>query len=202
MILLGLTGNLASGKSEVLKTFKKKGAITFDADKIVHKYYAKKGGLVYGKIKASFPQVLRNKTICRKKLANIVFSDKRKLAILEEIIHPFVEKDLAKWANQAKSKKGIYVAEIPLLFEKKLEHYFDKTILVLTKRDKLISRIVNKHSFSKIQAKKRLSLYISTRAKIKTADFLIHNNLGLKELNKEVGLLWKKLKQNQNKKAQ
>jgi len=202
MMVLGLTGNLASGKSTVLKAFKKKGVITFDADERVHNYYAKKGGLVYEGIKASFPQVLSNKTICRKKLANIVFSDKRKLAILEGIIHPFIEKDLAKWVNQAKKKKGLCIAEVPLLFEKNLEHYFDKTILVLTKRDVLISRIVNKYKFSKIQAKKRLSLYISTRDKMKRANFLIHNNLGLKELNKEVGLLWKKLKQNQNKKVQ
>jgi len=197
MAIFGLTGNLASGKSTVLKLLKNKGAFVFDADKKIHQYYRQRKGIVYKKIAAAFPAVLQKGVICRKKLANIVFTDKKKLKTLEGIVHPVVIKDMLTWVRAARGKKKTYIAEVPLLFEKKLAHYFDGVILILAKREILIKRIIKKYRFSKKEALDRLSLYLPMRKKIKGSDFIINNSSDFKSLNKEVDLLWKNLKQNQ-----
>lgn len=195
MSILGLTGNLASGKSTVLKLLRKKGALTFDADKRIHHYYKQKRGPVYKKIAVMFPQVIKGGQIQRKKLADIVFSDKAALKKLEAIIHPLIIKDMLRWEAKRKDKRRVYIAEVPLLFEKKLAHYFKAIILVITKRQILIPRIIKKYHLSKNQVLKRLSLYTPLKEKIKRADFVINNNSGFKKLEKEVDLLWKKLKE-------
>lgn len=193
--ILGLTGNLASGKSTVLKLLRKKGALIFDADKRIHRYYKQKRGPVYKKIAVMFPQVIKGGQIQRKKLADIVFSDKSALKKLEAIIHPLIIKDMLRWEAKRKDKRRVYIAEVPLLFEKKLDHYFKAIILVITKRQILIPRIIKKYHLSKNQVLKRLSLYTPLKEKIKRADFVINNNSGFKKLEKEVDLLWKKLKE-------
>ena len=195
MAVFGLTGNLASGKSTVLKLLKEKGAVVFDADKKIHQYYKDRRCFIYKKIAAFFPQALQKGVISRKKLGGIVFADRKKLATVERIVHPIIITDILKWVRLARGKKRIYVAEVPLLFEKKLISYFDGVILVLAKQDILIKRIVEKYNLSKAGAKNRLSLYIPIREKMKDADFIINNSLSLKVLKKEVDLLWKKLNQ-------
>lgn len=195
MAVFGLTGNLASGKTEVLKLLAKKGAIIFNADACVHEYYKDKNGSVYELVVKKFPRSIEKGNICRKKLGRIVFFDKNKLAALEKIVHPKVIKDLLIWIKKEKIKKGVYIAEIALLFEKKLQKYFDATILVKVKRDILIKRIIKKYKFSKSETRTRLSLYKPVREKIKGSDYIIENNKGFSSLKKEVDLLWKKIKQ-------
>ncbi len=195
MPVLGLTGSLASGKSTVLRLLAKKGARTFDADKRVHYYYKQNGGAVYRKIAKTFPRAIEKGRLCREKLARIVFSNKSALSKLESIIHPVVIKDMGQWKLAAGDKRKIYVAEVPLLFEKRLKSYFDAVILVNVARKVLIRRIMKKYGLSKAVALKRLSLYMPVREKIKKADFVIDNSVSLKRLKKEVDLLWKKVKQ-------
>jgi dephospho-CoA kinase len=197
MSIFGLTGNLGCGKSTVLKLLRKKGAHVFDADKRIHQYYRQTKGPVYKKIAKAFPESLYRGAISRKRLGGIVFSDKKKLRNLERIVHPVVIKDMIKWASQAKSKEKICVAEVPLLFEKKLKRYFNGVILVVVKRDVLIKRIIKKYKFSKKEVLNRLSLYVPIKKKAKYSDFIINNSSDLKKLKKEVDLLWKNLKQNQ-----
>lgn len=194
MAVFGVTGNLASGKSTLVKLFKKKGAVIFDADKQVKRYYKDKNSRVYRLVSAVFPQAVKNNSLSCKELAEIVFSDRKKLYRLEKIIHPFVIKDLKRWVVKAKDKEGIFIAEVPLLFEKKLDNFFDGIILVFVKRDILLKRIREKLNLSVRGAQKRLALFKPIKEKIKGADFVIDNNKGIKEFNKEAGLLWDKLK--------
>ncbi len=197
MPVLGLTGNLATGKSTVLKLLKRKGAKVFDADEKIHSYYRNKRGPVYEKIRAVFPECLRGGLVSRKKLGSIVFSNNGKLKKLEKIVHPIVTEDLSKWLKQGKSNKNkIYIAEVPLLFEKRLTRYFDRIILIVVKKEVLINRIIKKYGLSKSKALNRLSLYRPVREKIKGSDFVVNNGLNFSRLKKEVDLLWKKIKQN------
>ena len=197
MPVLGLTGNLATGKSMVLKLLKRKGAKVFDADEKIHSYYRNKRCPVYKKIKAIFPECLEEGVISRKKLGSIVFSNKNKLKKLEGIVHPVVTKDLLKWVKKARRERSkIYIAEVPLLFEKKLTWHFNRIILIVVKKEVLIQRIIRKHGLSKNKALNRLSLYRPIREKIKGSDFIVNNSLDFRRLKKEVDLLWKKIKQN------
>jgi len=197
MAVLGLTGNLATGKSTVLKLLAIKGAKIFDLDKQVHSYYRDKNSLVYTKIKAAFPECLSKGSISRKKIADIVFSNKSKLKQLEKIVHPVVTKDLLNWIKKNKGdKEKIYIAEVPLLFEKRLTRHFNKIILIVVKKEVLRQRIIKKYSIAKNEVSSRLALYRPIREKIKGSDFIVNNNLNFKRLEKEVDLLWKRINQN------
>ncbi len=195
MSVIGLTGNLATGKSIVLKLLEKKGAKVFDVDEKIHGYYKNKKSLVYKKVKACFPESLRKSEISRKRLGSIVFYNKNKLKKLEKIVHPVVTKDLLNWVKRAKSERSkIYIAEVPLLFEKRLTRYFDRIILIVVKKEVLIERIIKKYGLSKNKVLSRLSLYRLSREKIKGSNFIVDNSLNFRRLKKEVDLLWKKIK--------
>ncbi len=197
MPVLGLTGNLATGKSTVLKLLKSKGAKTFEVDEQIHSYYRDKNSYVYKKTRAVFPECLIGSSISRKKIGSIVFSNRDKLKQLEKIVHPVVIKDLLEWVKKGKAdKKKIYIAEVPLLFEKRLTRHFNKIILVVVKKEVLIQRIIKKYGITKSEVSNRLALCRPIREKIKGSDFIVNNNLNFKRLEKEVDLLWKRIKQN------
>ncbi len=195
MAVFGLTGSLASGKTTVLKLLKDKGAQVFYADRKVHRYYRDKSGPVYQAIAALFPETLDNAVISRKKLAGTVFSEPKKLKKLEAIVHPVVIRELAEWINKARQSRRVQIAEVPLLFEKKLSRYFEGVILVKAKQRILIQRIIKKYRLSRKAAVERLALFKKVEDKIKKADFIIDNNSGFKNLKKEVDLLWKRITQ-------
>ena len=195
MSVFAVTGNLCSGKSNVAKRLKAKGACVFDADRVVHKYYSNRRSSVFKKVAATFPLAVAGKMISCKRLGKIVFKDKSKLRKLEKIVHPEVIKDLKKWVKQVKKKKKVYVAEVPLLFEAKLDSLFDAVILTCTKEKILIPRIVKKLGITKSEAKRRLGLFLPTKKKMKKADFIINNNSSLTALNKSIDILWEFLKE-------
>ncbi len=194
MSVFGLTGNFASGKSEMLRRLKAKGAKVFEADKKIHSYYQDKTSAVFKRIASLFPKTIKKGKVCRRSLAKSVFADTVKLKKLERIVHPLVIKELKQWAKLNKPKKGVFIAEVPLLFEKKLGAHFDKIILVKTEKEKIIKRANKKHLISRAEVLKRLSLYIPVREKIKRSDFIVNNSSSLKKLEKEVDLLWEKIR--------
>lgn len=193
MPVFGLTGNLNCGKSTVLKLLKRKGASVFNADKLVHKYYSDKESGIYKKISVIFPQAINKSGIDRKKLGKIVFSNMKELKRLEKIVHPAAIRDLKAFAGKAKGKNGIYVAEVPLLFEKNLGKIFDGIILVYVKKDVLLKRIEKKLKLSKPLALRRLSAFRPLSEKNKKADFIINNSFGIETLKREIDILWEKL---------
>ncbi|MCP4652374.1 MAG: dephospho-CoA kinase [Candidatus Omnitrophica bacterium] len=193
MASFAITGNFASGKSVVIAGLKNKGAVVFDADKIVHRYYRNRDSTVYKKVIRFFPEaVKKNGVICRKKLGGLVFSDVKKLLKLEGIVHPPIIKELKAWCGKADNK--IFVAEVPLLFEKKLSSIFDAVIVVVAKKEITVSRAMSKYNMSRPKAVKRLSFYLPVKAKIKKADFVIYNSSNLQDLKIKTGVLWNKLK--------
>ena len=193
MSVIAVTGNLASGKSSVVAFLKRKGASVFDADKRIHQHYRNKKSSVYKKVTKEFDECIVKGVISRKKLREVVFSNEKKLKRLERIVHPVIIKELRQWVKKSKKKKGIFVAEVPLLFEKNLAGLFDKVILAHTKRDVLIKRIRKVHKLSGYWAVKRLSLYRPVNYKRKRSDFIVSNNGNLKGLEKKINGIWKKL---------
>lgn len=192
MSTIGLTGRIGSGKTTVIGMLAKKGAKTFDSDCKIHQFYKDHTHPIYKKVIESFPESKVEGEISRKKLAQIVFKDKYQLRKLEEIVHPELIKLLRQWLTKSK-EKGIYIAEIPLLFEKKLGKIFDKNILVKVKDNVLFERLKEKYNFSDQEIKQRLSLYLPVQEKVKKSDFVLENNLDLKNLEKEVNVLWQKI---------
>jgi dephospho-CoA kinase len=195
MSIVAVTGSLCSGKSVVCNILRSKGAILFDADEIIHSYYKDKKSAAYRKIKTVFPQCLdRKNRISRIKLAKIVFSNNNDRRKLEKIVHPLIINDLKEWVKAKKDKGGIFVAEVPLLFEKKLDIIFDRVILVYAPKSILFQRIKRKFGISKKEALGRLRLFSSWRKKKENVEFFINNVSDIAELKRKVGLIWQDLK--------
>ncbi len=195
MSIIAITGSLCSGKTAVLKILKTKGAKAFSADQMIHNYYKDKTSLIYRKVARCFPGAVdESGRILRNKLGKIVFADTAKLKALEEIAHPQVIKDMREWVEQRRKKRGVYIAEVPLLFEKKLDKIFNKIILVYAPQSILSSRIGRNFGLSRREALERLKLFLPLKDKKRRADFLINNNSNINELKRKVGLLWCGLK--------
>lgn len=115
MVVLGLTGSLAAGKSTVAAMFAEEGAATFNADTAVHTLYA---GAAAPLVEQAFPGTTRNGVVDRAALAARVGGDAAALARLEALIHPLVhEAENALRAEAAAAGRRLLVLDIPLLFE-------------------------------------------------------------------------------------
>ena len=128
MLVLGLTGGVAMGKSTVAEMFAAEGAAVFDADKVVHALYA---GPAVGPIEAAFPGIAANGVVDRRKLAALVARDPAALARLEAIVHPLVrEAEEAFRRRAATSGARFAVLDIPLLFETAADRRVDVVVVV------------------------------------------------------------------------
>jgi dephospho-CoA kinase len=160
--VIGVTGSFGSGKSTVSSAFSGLGAYVLDADKIAKKILKKKA--ISGKIKNEFG------TTGRKKLADIVFSDTKKLEKLNRIIHPEVRNEIKR--ELKRMKKSVIVIDIPLLIEAGMADLTNKIIVVKASRKKIISR----SKLDKRNVLKRMKSQMPLRKKLKYADYVINNN--------------------------
>lgn len=191
MIVVGITGGFASGKSLILKEFKNKGAHAIDADKIVHLLYDKNAKIKRNVIKAFGTKVLRGKKIDRRKVSKEAFSSKRNINKLCKIVHPETIKLIKKEIK--KHKKNIIVLEAPLLVEAGLLKLVDFLIVV---NAPLSNKISNSHKkgFDSKDIILRESMLMPIKTKLKYADFIISNNATRTKLKKGVKEIWQKLK--------
>ncbi len=127
MIIVGITGSIASGKSSLVRLLKRRGIAVFDADKIVHELIENEA---FKTISARFPSVIVSNKVNRKKLGEIVFTDKKSLQILENILHPLVRQKLHHAIKQAYLRRyDMILLDIPLLFENRLHRFCHHVIL-------------------------------------------------------------------------
>jgi dephospho-CoA kinase len=180
--VIGVTGNVASGKSTLLKALEKMGVSTLSVDTIIHNLYQTNEELI-NKIHGLLgDDILTNTKLDKKKIATKVFNSKEHLCKLEELTTPYVVDEIKK---AAKIEKSRLVVEVPLLFELSLEDLFDITIFV--KADpKLCSLRSTLPDF-----KKRLSRFLPQEEKEKKADYTITNNGTFADFQKSIESLMK-----------
>jgi dephospho-CoA kinase len=127
-LLIGLTGSIGMGKSETAKLFARLGVPVYDADAAVHALYDK-GGAAVAPIAEAFPGCIKEGSVDRKALADLVLGDAAALARLEAIVHPLAaEKRQAFIAQEADA--DLVVLDIPLLFETGAEAGLDAVVVV------------------------------------------------------------------------
>ncbi len=195
MIVIGITGSLASGKSEAVRIFKeKKGAKVFDAD-LAARQVVEKGKPVYKAVFKIFGKEYfrSNGELDRKKLASHVFSHPEDLKKLNILIHPGVIFECFRMIEQNRKRSEILVLDVPLLFESKMESLADYTVLVTADPKKILQR-AKKNGMPESLTRKILSTQWPLIKKRRLADFVIKNNGSLKELEKKVLEVAEKIK--------
>ena len=171
MLKIGLTGNIASGKSEVEKILSEMGYSVYDLDIITHELYNEEN------IKK---QIINEfNTLDRSEIAKIVFSNKNKLKHLETIIHP----ELKKFILNLKSDEIVFISGA-LIYEAGFDCLFDKIIFVDSSYETRFLRLKKRNNLSDEEAKIRMD--IQNPDNKSKADFIIENNSTIDSLKKQV----------------
>ena len=193
MIVVGLTGNLASGKGASAKIFKKLGARVLDADAAARKL-TRKGTPLYRAIVKIFGKTFLEKggQLDRRKLAWHVFSHPGDLNKLNILIHPGVIFEAYKAIEAGKRKKGVLVLDVPLLFESHMERMVDVTVVVKSSRERMLARAV-KRGVPRPLAQKILASQWPPARKAALADFVIENNGSLARLEAGVKKVYREI---------
>jgi dephospho-CoA kinase len=192
-MIIGLTGGVASGKSESTKYFESLGAYAIDVDEIAHELTAK-GMPALDELVKSFGSgiLFPAGDLNRKKLADIIFSDEKAKLKIEKILHARVILSVNETIFQNIKKYNI-VIDAPLLFEVGLDRICDKIVVVRVSYDIQLERLSLRDELNVDQAKKRISSQMPMREKVELADFVIDNSGSKENLKKTVKGLYKLL---------
>lgn len=195
-IIVGLTGGVATGKSLVAGEFERLGASVIDAD-VVAREVTEKGEAAYdGIVKEFGPSfLLPDGSLDRRKLGSVVFSDPRRLAVLNRLTHPEILRRIRGSVEELKKKKGnpIIVINAALLIEAGLHGEMDRIVVVHAGVDKQIERVIRRDSISREEARDRISSQMALSEKMAMADYLIDNNGSIREALKKAGEIFGKL---------
>lgn len=199
MIVVGLTGGIASGKSTVSGLLGQLAAPVFDADREAHRLMAK-GGAAFAPIKKEFADRLgldiltADGDIDRKKLGAAVFREQKLLIRLEGHLHCLVEQNLRKFAEKAE-KRGFaaMVADIPLLVEKSWQNKVDKIWVVYLPENIQLDRLCRRDGLNAEDARRRMAAQMPLAAKLSYADLVIDNSGGIEQTKKQTEKAWRNL---------
>ncbi len=196
MKVIGLTGNIASGKSEVSKILSNLGAVVIDMDNIGKDIQRKNKGGVMDKIISTFGnKFIKNGRFDRRAFGNYVFSDKEALSKLNEIMIPVMTEELKKILNDL-SKEGIkvVVVDAAILFEAGWDKFADEVWVVYTPKALQLKRLRKRENISEDEALIRIEAQMPIEEKIHRADFVIDNSGDLATVEEQVLQLWNRVK--------
>lgn len=182
---IAITGGIGSGKSLAGKYIAEQGYDVFSCDEISAQMLFEPNYI--SKIKHFFPSVVKNDTIDKRSLAELVFASKEKRLLLETIAHPIIMRNLEEQMN---SSKGNFVfAEVPLLFENNFQDEFDYIIVVLRDLESRITSVMQRSAISREEVLKRIDAQFNydkakEKGEFSKKCFLIENNSN-KEIFKE-----------------
>ncbi|MBI3244238.1 MAG: dephospho-CoA kinase [Chloroflexi bacterium] len=190
--VIGLTGNIATGKSVVRKMLEHLGAFGIDADGLSHQAMAK-GGPAYNQVVQAFGQFIlgSDDQIDRQALGNIVFSSPKALAKLEAIIHPIVRQAVNILA--ARAKQPVVVIEAIKLLEGELAALCDSVWVVSVPEEMQVVRLMQKRGMTIEQARLRIAAQSAQAEKMAKATIVIQNMGSFEDTWSQVQGAWNKL---------
>jgi dephospho-CoA kinase len=194
MMIIGLTGSIASGKSEVAKIFREHKIPVFDADAAVHQLY--QSGEAVAILQSDFPEACLGQHIDRQVLARLVSENPERLHMLESLVHPLVRAKRDEFLNHArKADAPLAVLEIPLLFETGQHRDVDFAIVVSASPAVQQGRALARPQMTKAKFQTILQRQMPDVEKRKLAHGVILNDGTLEELRAQtIALLTRLIK--------
>ena len=196
MLLIGLTGGIATGKSLVSQILKELGAYIIDADKIARQVVEPEKPAWLEIVKFFGRDIINeDKTINRKRLGEIIFNDPVKKRKLEEIVHPKVIEEENRLVKEygRKNPNGIVIIDAALLIEAGSHKRVDKLIVVYADKETQFKRLSERDRLSRADAEKRTASQLPLDKKVKMADFVIDNSKGIEETRRQTIDIFNKL---------
>ena len=198
MIVVGLTGGLATGKSSVARLFQDCGAIVIDAD-VLAREAVEPGRPAWRDIVRVFgKKVLQpDRALDRRTLGRIVFGTRAKLKQLNAIVHPRVAREQNRLTREITSKEldAVIIYDAPVLIEAGAHNRMNKIIVVAADQATQIKRLCNRSHFSRAEALRRIRSQLPLAQKIKLADYVIDGTLSFEQTKNEVQRIYAQLEQ-------
>jgi dephospho-CoA kinase len=192
MKVIGLTGSIAMGKSEVAKIFRENGSPVFDADAEVHALYASTEGADL--LRELVPEAVTATKVDRKRLADIVLKDRDLLHKLETLVHARIAQKRDAFITAAKARgEPLVLLDIPLLFEKGTEKSLDATIVVSSPVHLQRARALSRPGMTEDRLNAILARQMPDAEKRQRATFVIENDGTLIDLRRNTLSLIDKL---------
>lgn len=195
MILIGLTGGIASGKSTVARLLEKKGAAIIDADVLGHQVL-EPGGPPYEKVVERFGDVVLTPDgrIDRTKLGEIVFGDPQARADLNAITHPEIYRAIVKSIEDFRTTGRVVVLDVALLVETLTDRGkrlgLKALVVVAANPSEQIERLARDRKMTTEQATARIRAQAPNASKMAAADYVIDNRGTFENLERSVDALW------------
>lgn len=201
MYLVGLTGGIASGKSTVARQLVELGAVLIDADALSREA-VEPGSPGLDAVREAFgpDAVAEDGSMNRAAVGAIVFADSDKRAILEGIIHPYVQRRTAELiaAAEAADPRSVVVYDIPLLVETKRDLPFDRIVVCHSPAEVRAERLVTIRGLDRAEAERRISSQATDEERAAVADTIIDTNRSLDETAAQVTALWRSIRAEQD----
>lgn len=196
MLLVGLTGSIATGKSTVSEMFRRKGAEIIDADHIAREV-VEPGTEGLARIVREFgPGMLDEEgKLNRERLGARIFQNPAEREKLNRLLHPLIVDSMRAKTEKIKKEKDpdLLIWDVPLLIEGNLTQWVEAVILVYTPKEIQLERLMKRNALSKEEAEKRILAQMDIEEKKKYADYMIDNRGTLSETERQVDQLWKQL---------
>ncbi|HEU4556547.1 MAG TPA: dephospho-CoA kinase [Longimicrobium sp.] len=197
MLKVGLTGNIAAGKSTVARTWTELGAVVIDADELARRA-VDPGTPAYQAIAAEWGDTVLvpgGGELDRAALRRIVFADPSARERLEQIVHPAVAALRDELYRQAEARgEALVVADIPLLFEVGLVDEFDLIVLVDAPEEARLVRLVGDRGMDPEEARRMISAQMPSELKRARADYVIENTGSMADAERRAAEVWSELK--------
>lgn len=197
MYLVGLTGGIASGKSTVASAWVELGGIEIDADQLAREV-VEPGTQGLAKIADEFGKdLIKDGSLDRHALAEIVFSNASDRKKLEAIVHPLVKALAAKRVSELPSD-SIVIYNVPLLVEASVDLPFDKVVTVEAPAEKQIERLIEFRKMTRTEAENRVAAQASPVERANAAHVILNSNQDLSLLLKDARRLWQQIEHEAN----
>ena len=197
MLIVGLTGGIATGKSAVTTRFEKRGAVVIDFDAMTREVM-EPDMRAWKDIVEFFGESVLNddRTLDRAKLGDVVFADPEKRIKLEGFIHPRLFEEYSRRIAEIEENDpdALVLVDTPLLVEVKLQSMFDKIVVVYATREQQIARLTARDDLDEGAVRARLDAQMPTEDKLEHADYVIRNCGSLEELDAEVDKVFDELR--------